>query len=91
MEREPWDLLRTFEISVNDLLRVKVVHSSRYLTGPIIQPLGRHFFPIFEQIVERPVGAVLHHDAVAGGLRADTSVEREMGDHEVKTDVGPNY
>ena len=66
----PQNLLWTFQISVDDLVLVEVVHPGGDLLGPLHQLLGRHLLAVPEQVEEGAVGAVLHYDAEHGGLDA---------------------
>ena len=55
---------------VDDLVVVQVLHAGGDLLRPLDEPLGRHLvLPVPQEVEERPVGAVLHHDAVAGILQ----------------------
>ena len=62
-------IIITIILPVDDLVVVEVLHAGSDLLGPVDQPLGRHLvLPVPQEVEEGPVGAVLHHDAVAGIL-----------------------
>jgi hypothetical protein len=65
-------LLWTLEITMNNLVGVKVMHSRSNLFCPIDKSNWWNFFTILEQIVQWTVWAVFHDDTVAWGLCAHT-------------------
>lgn len=57
---------------MDNLVRVQILHAARYLLGPRDHPGGGdHPLLVLQEFVQGPVGAELHDDAEAGGLRAD--------------------
>jgi hypothetical protein len=59
------------------------------VAGPVHEPLRRDLLPAADQPVERPGRAVLHHDAVARGLRADTPGNKQRTKISPSTSVNP--
>lgn len=64
------DSLRRLEISVNDLVQVKVVHAAGNAWGPVHQHPGGHFPPCPQHLIQLTLCTVLHDDAVARCLSA---------------------
>lgn len=62
---------------MNNLVVVKILHPFGYLAGPA-QNLGReNLLPAADVVVQCSLGAVLHHDTIAGGLAANPTGYRE--------------
>lgn len=70
MQTNREDSLRRLEISVNDLVQVKVVHAACDAGSPVHQHPGRHFPPGPQHLIQLALCTVLHDDAVARCLRA---------------------
>ena len=57
---------------MNNLLGVEKVHPAGYLTCPLYD-LGRENLSAFlDHLIQGPLSAILHHDAVVGGLGGHT-------------------
>ena len=68
------DLLWTLEIPVDNLVQVEIMHSGCDLDGPVDgQPRRNGATSVPQQIVQRPIGAIFHNDAIARRLSAHTS------------------
>ena len=55
---------------MDDLVEVEVVHAAGDASGPVHQQGRGDFAAGPQHLVQLALGAVLHEDAVAGGLRA---------------------
>jgi len=56
---------------VDDLVQVQVVHAPGDAHGPVHEQGGHDLAAGAEHLVQLALGAVLHQDAVAGGLGTD--------------------
>lgn len=68
----PDALLRRLEVSVNDLVTVKVVHATGYLLGPVQDQSWWNLLPVPQDFVQLTVGTVLHDDAITWSLCTHT-------------------
>jgi hypothetical protein len=69
-----FNLLRTLEVPVNDLVVMEVLHARGDLLGPIDQPHGRDLvWALPQEVEEGTVRAKLHDNAVAWRLGANTA------------------
>lgn len=60
---------------MDDFVEVQVVHATGNARGPVHQQPRGDLPASPQDLVELPVGTVLHDDAVARGLRADSPVK----------------
>lgn len=66
------NLLRWFEVSVNDLVQVKVVHAACDTHGPVNEQWWCDLSPCSQNLIQLPLCTVLHDYAVTWSLCAHT-------------------
>lgn len=59
-----------FEVSVDDLVQMQVVHATGNSWRPVHQHLGGHFPPCSQHLIQLALGAIFHDDAVTRCLSA---------------------
>lgn len=74
----PDALLRRLEVSVNDLVTVKVVHATGYLLGPVQDQSWWNLLPVPQDFVQLTVGTVLHDDAITWSLCTHTPTRQNI-------------
>ena len=53
---------------MNNLLGVKEVHPAGYLACPLDDLGWENLSALLDHLIQGPLSAILHHDAVVGGL-----------------------
>lgn len=59
-----------------NLVEMEIIHPTGDSCGPVHEQPGRDLPASSQDLVQLPVGTVLHNDAIARGLSANTPLKR---------------